>query len=172
MRRPPLWIVVARASEAEAITIVATANSPAPLPRLPIAYQAISRSSDGRFFLLFFLEQFGCSGTWAVYFLPFWAVYSVVALWEPRQMLVLFSSRLFLPPPRLSTTLVIGASGTVSKVVRIPPLTESIRPAASKSIRPCRARTRSGRLCSGFERNRTGPSRGSESSGVQALAWP
>ena len=44
--------------------------------------------------------------------------------------------------------LVTGASGTASKVVRMPPLTESMRPARSTSIagRPCRATTRSGSL--------------------------
>ena len=59
--------------------------------------------------------------------LPLWAVKSAVALWEPLQMLVLFCSRPFLPRWQLKVNLVTGASGTASKVVRMPPLTESTR---------------------------------------------
>ncbi len=44
-------------------------------------------------------------------------------------MLVEFSNRPFLPPCSSKTNLVTGASGTPSKVVRMPPLTESVLPA-------------------------------------------
>ena len=50
------------------------------------------------------------------------------------------------PPSRVSEKLVTGASGTVSKVVRMPPWTWSTWPSRTMSIWPFRAATRSGRL--------------------------
>lgn len=78
--------------------------------------------------------------------LPFWASDFTVALLVVAQRFALLTSRLFLPPFISRTNFVTGASGTDSKVVRMPPLTESIRPASSISIWPWRSATRSGSL--------------------------
>src|SRR3954451_6522331 len=65
-----------------------------------------------------------------------------------RQRSSALTSRPRLPAFSFSTNLLTGASGTIGKVPRIPPLEESIRPATSTSTPwPRRAKTRSGRVC-------------------------
>src|SRR5262249_43625401 len=87
--------------------------------------------------------------TWGYFFLPqgaasFGAVLCLAPFWPSIRTWalpaafphseVLFSSRLFLPPFIRRTKELIGASGIVSNVVRIPWLCESIRPSRSMLI--------------------------------------
>ena len=89
------------------------------------------------------------------------------------QRLALFCSRPLAPPSRLSTN-GDGSSGTVSKVVRRPPLLRRVdlAPESSMSIWPLRSATRSGSLWPEPVAGRRGPSSGFSSSGVSAFAEP
>jgi hypothetical protein len=55
------------------------------------------------------------------------------------------TSRPFLPPAMVRTNLLIGTSGRASRVPRIRPLTESMRPTASRWNWPSSEAARSGK---------------------------
>ncbi len=97
--------------------------------------------------MAFFLQAFWSFGR-EVDWRPFWAVNFTVALLVDLQMSRLLTKRPFLPPCMFKTNLETGWSGTTSKVLRMPPLTESMRPARVTSIGwwsgPRSATTRSG----------------------------
>src|SRR4249919_4137468 len=77
--------------------------------------------------------------------LPLWALNRTEARDLLLQRLRELTSRPFLPPCIRRMNLETGASGTDSKVVRMPPLTESMRPTRATLICPRRSATRSGR---------------------------
>src|ERR1700742_650314 len=104
--------------------------------------------------------------------LPFWAVNSAVARCGLRQTSSELTSRDFSPPFIARVNLVTGASGTTSKVLRIPSfLSVSMRPSRSTLIWPLSAATRSGKEWLEGRRE-PGPSTGLSSSGVVARAKP
>jgi hypothetical protein len=57
---------------------------------------------------------------------PFWPSIFTIAWCLPRQRLVLFSSSDLLPPGIFRTNFETGASGTLAKVVRSPPVFLSV----------------------------------------------
>ena len=77
---------------------------------------------------------------------------ATVARFVFPQSPLLLKTRPFAPPIRFSVTLLTGASGTDSKVVRSRPLTLSMR--AARTIRTCpfKSSTMSGSRWAGLER--------------------
>ena len=129
-RRLPSWVTSAAASEAQARRQSAAAAATALLVGLCLGIVALAC-------LLASLL-----GSWSGDERPFVVALAVLAdhphvgPGRALQRLRLLTSRPFLPPCIFRTNLVTGASGTTSKVLRMPPLTESIRPASSTSNWP------------------------------------
>src|SRR5262249_12897339 len=96
----------------------------------------------------------------------FWPSALTVASGGATQMFAELTRRPLLPPSRVITKRLIGASGTPLKSAPIPCFAGPICPSSSIRTAPLwRDATRSGSLCSD-ERRRTGPRSGSSNKGV------
>ena len=103
-----------------------------------------SEAQCSRFLRWTFLQAliiFGCR----TIVLPLCAENLAVALLTLEQRSVEVARSPFSPPWKANTAHSTGTSGTDSKVVRMPPLTESMRPTRFGGVRPRRRATRSGR---------------------------